>query len=122
MKNLFIFILILGCAGLYFHDKQQTAHLSRAEADNAQLTQQLSAEQAAVASLQSAARNQAAAFQAQASAQYRPQPQYQPQSPYVPTSPGSSRTQQGLQTDHLESGHLRTDQLQGSGGLNRGAY
>lgn len=52
MKNLLLFLLILAAAVLYFHDKQQTADLVKAQADNAQLTQQLADKDTAFNQLQ----------------------------------------------------------------------
>ena len=48
MKNLLFFLIVLAGVGLFFHDKQQTADLAKAQADNAQLAQQLSDAQAAL--------------------------------------------------------------------------
>jgi len=41
VKDLFIIVLLLAMLGLFFHDKQQTTDLNKAQSDNALLTQQL---------------------------------------------------------------------------------
>ena len=56
MKNLLLILLVLAGVGLYFHDKQQTADLLKAQQENALLTQQLSDKDAALTSLQARAR------------------------------------------------------------------
>jgi len=55
VKNLLLFLLILATAGLFFHDKQQTADLGKAQQDNALLTQQLADKDAALAKAQQVA-------------------------------------------------------------------
>jgi len=44
--------MLASIAGLFFHDKQQTADLGKAQAENAQLTDQLAAYQSQVVQLQ----------------------------------------------------------------------
>jgi len=41
VKELLILILLAATVGLYFHDKQQTSELEKAQSDNAQLSEQL---------------------------------------------------------------------------------
>ena len=55
MKNLLLFLLVLATAGLYFHDKQQTADLTKSQQDNALLSQQLADKDAALTKLQQSA-------------------------------------------------------------------
>ena len=55
VKNLLVFLLVLATAGLYFHDKQQTADLAQSQQDNATLTQQLADKDAALTKLQQSA-------------------------------------------------------------------
>jgi hypothetical protein len=54
VKNLLFFLLVVATAGLFFHDKQQTADLAKAQQDNATLTQQLADKTAEVEKAQQA--------------------------------------------------------------------
>lgn len=47
MKFLLFFAIIVVCAALYYHDKQQTADLAKANAEVAGLNQQLASYQSA---------------------------------------------------------------------------
>ncbi len=46
MKNLLVILVIAAAVGLFFHDKQQTADLAKAQSDNDALTKQLQDSQA----------------------------------------------------------------------------
>lgn len=52
MKKLLVFLLVVASVILFFHDKQQSASLAKAQEDNAQLTQQVSDKDTALNSLQ----------------------------------------------------------------------
>lgn len=101
VKGLFIFLLIVVCIGLFFHDKQQTADLTKAQTENAQLVDELSTSQSQLTQLQE--RNR------QLSAQVLPQ-QSTVGHNSVPSRYGDSSN--GLSTDHLQD----------PGGLDRPAY
>ena len=62
MKDLFIIVLLLAIVGLFFHDKQQTADMNKAQSDNAVLIQQLADSQNRYNALLSRTRSQS--FQA----------------------------------------------------------
>jgi len=53
VKSVLFLIVLVAAVALFFHDKQQTADLDKAQADNAQLTQQLSDKDATISGLQS---------------------------------------------------------------------
>jgi len=52
VKNLFVFLLVVAGAGLFFHDKQQTAALAKAQQDNDALNQQLTDKTSALTTAQ----------------------------------------------------------------------
>lgn len=99
MKNLLVFLLVVAAIGLFFHDKQQTADLARARADNATLTDEIGKYESQVGQLEAQAR-QLAAQLAQETGHIQGQSQPQSQSQF----------------------NLKTDQLQDSGSLDRPAY
>jgi len=58
VKDLLIIVLVLGLAGVIFHDRQQTNDLTKAQTDNAQLIQQLTESQNAYNTLVAKTRSQ----------------------------------------------------------------
>jgi len=66
--KLLVFLLVVAGVVLFFHDKQQSADLAKAQADNAQLTQQLSDKDSALNALQLKLQQAQAQAQAQAAA------------------------------------------------------
>jgi hypothetical protein len=62
VKDLFIMVLLVAVVGLFFHDKQQTTNLTRAQSDNELLQQQLTDSQSQYNAL--LARTKAQSFQA----------------------------------------------------------
>jgi hypothetical protein len=56
VKNLLLILLVLAGVGLYFHDRQQTADLLKAQQDSDVLRQQLSDKDAALTTLQAQVR------------------------------------------------------------------
>ncbi len=79
MKNLILFVLLIVSGALFFHDKQQTADLAKAQEENAQLTTQLSNYQSSFAELQARDRQLTAQISAQPAAPAYHAVQTQPQ-------------------------------------------
>jgi hypothetical protein len=103
VKNLLLFLLVLAGVGLFFHDKQQTADLKKAEDENAQLTQQLADKEGAFNTMQ--ARMQQ--LNAQAASQ---------------AAIGSQVFQQGAHAAAPQPAAWNSNTLQGSNPLDRPAY
>jgi hypothetical protein len=69
VKNLLVFLLVLAAAGLFFHDRQQTADLNTAQQANDLLTQQLTDKTTALTTLQNKYQQLSAQLAAQAQQQ-----------------------------------------------------
>jgi uncharacterized protein YlxW (UPF0749 family) len=92
VKFLVFLALLAAVIGLYFHDKQQTADLTKEQQENADLTQQLTAYQSAVYQLKAQAARLNAQVATQSAIVNRPAPQ----------APAQGRSDPFLQTDHLQ--------------------
>jgi peptidoglycan hydrolase CwlO-like protein len=102
-----VFLLVLAAVGLFFHYKQQTADLAKAQSDNDALTQQLADKETAFDALQAKVRQLTAQLASEQAAPASALPSRLSQ----PAAPASAPNQgQGVWG------------LQGSGPLDRPAY